>query len=147
MVLTCALVLGACSGPDVTGGDPLEGIGKPQIPLWVQIDECKHGRPVVRDFSVLKMPNERLFWAIAYRDKECRVYGAILEMGDTGKPDDCDVRFRSKEPLPKKGARCRCVPGRYDLQEGRSTSEKCCARYPESVHCRDKLPVPDVEPE
>ena len=102
---------------------------------------------MVRDFSVLKMPDERLFWAISYRDKECRIYGAILKQDDTRSPDDCDVRFRSKDPLPKTGKRCRCVPGRYDLQEGRSTAVKCCARYPDSVHCKDKLPAPDVEPE
>lgn len=147
MVLFGALLLGACSGPTTKDGDPLEGVGKPKIPLWVEIAECKKGRPVVRDYSVLKMPDERLLWAISYRDKQCWMFGAILKQGETRNPDDCDVRFRSKEPLPKKGKRCLCTQGRYDLQEGRSTSEKCCARYPDSVHCKDKLPEPEVEPE
>ncbi len=147
LVLSYVLLLGACSGPDTTDGDPLDSIGRPKIPLWVQVDECKKGRPVVRDYSVLKMPDERLFWAISYRDKTCRVYGAILKKDATRNPDDCDVRFRSKETLPKKGRRCKCAIGRYDLQEGRSTAEKCCARYPDSVHCKEKLPEPDVEPE
>ncbi|MFH1529389.1 MAG: hypothetical protein ABIK09_01500 [Pseudomonadota bacterium] len=146
VALFSVLLLGACSGPTTREGDPLEGVGKPKIPLWVEIAECKKGRPVVRDFSVLKMPDEKLFWAISYRDKSCHIYGAILKEGDSRAPGDCDVRFRSKEPLPKAGKRCSCVAGRYDLQEGRSTAEKCCARYPDSVHCREKLPAPDVEP-
>ena len=142
----CALLLGACSGADTTDGDPMDGVGKPKIPLWVEVAECKKGRPVVRDYSVLKMPDERLFWAISYRDKQCWIFGAILKQDDTRNPDDCDVRFRSKMPLPKSGKRCKCVPGKYDLQEGRSTSEKCCTRYPESVHCKPKAPEPESVP-
>jgi len=145
-VLLGVMLFGACSGADTTGGGSADIPGKMKIPLWVKVDECKKGHPVVRDFSVLKMPDERLFWAISYRDKECRIYGAILKKGETRTPDDCDVRFRSKEPVSRRGKHCKCVPGDYELQEGRSTSEKCCARYPDSVHCKDKLPIPDVEP-
>ncbi|MBM4373044.1 MAG: hypothetical protein FJ098_15425 [Deltaproteobacteria bacterium] len=144
---------GACSGPD-TRGNAATGIpGRPAVPLWVQVESCEGGRPVVRDYSVLKMPDERLYWAISYRDGDCRIFGAILHKDESRAPDDCDVRFRSKDPLPKRGQACPCTPGRYDLQEGRATSEKCCERHPESVHCvQPATPgaepsVPDVEPE
>ena len=136
------LTLGACSGADKRQERTL---GKMKVPLWVEVAECRKGRPHVEDYSVLKMPGEKVLWAFGYRDKACWMFGALMRKGDKRAPDDCDIRYRSKEPVKVKGKRCRCVVGLYDLVEGRSTSERCCKRNPDSIHCLEKATTPKTE--
>lgn len=109
-----------------------------KIPLWVEVECSKKGKPIFNDYSVLKMPDEKVVWALAKLDDFCRVYGALVKKGRKG-TDLCDIRFRSQEPVSTKG-RCRCVAGRYKLQEGRPTSKRCCEKHPDSVHCKPDQP-------
>jgi len=112
------------------------------VPLWVDLECSKRGKPRFKDYSVLKMPDEKVVWALARLGEYCRVYGALIKK-TTKKTDLCDIRFRSKDPVVATG-RCRCVPGRYKLEEGRPTSERCCEKHPDSVYCR---PTDAPEPE
>ena len=121
------------------------------VPLWVELECNKKGKPVFGDYSVLKMPDEKMVWAIAKLGDKCRIYGALQRKGSR-KTDLCDIRFRSKNPVVDSG-RCKCVAGRYDLEEGRPTSKKCCRKYPDSVYCKPadapmpELKTPESDPE
>lgn len=105
-----------------------------EIPLWVDVRCDAQGMPEYGEFAVVKMPSERIQWAMAVLDTgDCRIYGALVDASIT-EPDLCDIRFRSKRAVAP--GRCACVPGRYDLEEGRPTSDECCRKHPNSVHCK-----------
>jgi hypothetical protein len=132
-LLATALFAIACSGTETkeaTAADPQ--------PLWAKVDVCAVEGPVVKELSLLKMPDEKLYWAFATRDGECRLYGALMWDNAVRGPDECDIRFRSTDPLPPVAGACNCRPGRFPLQEGRATSLRCCEKYPDSIHCRQK---------
>lgn len=108
------------------------------VPLWVEVECSKRGRASFGEYSILKMPNEKVQWALAKLGEKCRVFGAIIPK-TSGKADPCDIRLRSVKPVVETG-RCKCVPGRYLLQEGRPTSKRCCERFPDKVYCKDNTP-------
>lgn len=155
-ILALMVVISAgCGGP--TGG---AGTGHPlannspaiespiEIPLWVDLACNAAGEPVYGTYSVVKLPNEKVLWSMAVLDTgDCRIYGAIVPSGVT-QPDLCDIRFRSKKGVA--AGRCRCVAGRYDLEEGRPTSQECCLKYPNAIYCKQPAmgptPVPPPTP-
>jgi len=116
-----------------------------KIPLWVEVECTKSGKPKFKDYSVLKMPTEKVLWSMAKLPEDyCRIYGAIVPK--TAKSADlCDIRFRSKEPVSPDG-KCRCTAGKYVLQEGRPTSQRCCEKYPDKVYCKPPEEPPAPEP-
>jgi hypothetical protein len=114
------------------------------VPLWVEVECTKRGKPRFKDYSVLKLPIEKVGWALARLDDHCRVYGTLTD--GTRDADLCDIRFRSRDPVVE-GARCKCVPGRYVLEEGYPTSKRCCEKYPEKVYCRKLYESPPPTPE
>lgn len=105
-----------------------------EVPLWVDVDCSQKGRTSFGEYSVLKMPGEKVQWTLAKLGDKCRVFGAIIPK-ETRKADLCDIRLRSVKPVVEEG-RCRCVAGRYQLEEGRPTSKRCCERYPDKVYCK-----------
>jgi len=107
-----------------------------KVPLWVDVECTKRGRPKFVEYSVLKMPDEKVGWAMANLEGECRIYGTLVHKS-VKRPDLCDIRFRSKDAFGK-GKRCKCQPGRTDLQEGTPTSKRCCEKYPDKVYCKEK---------
>ncbi len=109
------------------------------VPLWVDLECSNKGKPRFKEYSVLKLPTEIVGWALARLDDKCRVYGTIVEKGATA--DLCDIRYRSKQPVTT-GNRCRCVAGRYDLEEGYPSSKHCCQKYPDKVYCKEKAQLP-----
>jgi hypothetical protein len=133
-----ALLAVAVLGLGCSGSETKDGAATDPQPLWAKVDVCAVEGPVVKELSVLKMPDEKLFWVFATRDGECRLYGALVWDNAAREPDECDIRFRSSEPLPPVGGACNCRPGRVRLQEGRATSVRCCEKYPDSIHCRQK---------
>ena len=118
-----------------------------RIPLWVDLECTRKGKPRFKEYSILKMPDEVINWALAKLDNHCRIYGTLTEKGGR-KPDMCDIRFRSRDAVVETG-RCRCVAGRYVLEEGYPTSKRCCKKYPEKVYCKEQTgtvpepPAPD----
>lgn len=115
---------------------------KTKIPLWVEIECSKRGKlkPPKR-YSVLMMPDEQVQWLITSSfDGQCRIYGAIVKK-TVKNADLCDIRFRSVEAIPTQG-RCKCVPGRYVLEEGYPVSERCCRLHPEAVYCKQPEETP-----
>lgn len=141
------LLASACSGPQ-TREDGVD-VEKEKIPLWVEISECRDGKPVVKKdgYSVLKMPDDKLYWVVSKRDGECRVFGAMVGKGEQRKPDACDIRFRSKDPVKPQGRSCSCATGRFDLQEGRPVNKKCCERYPDGIYCdKPASSLPEAAP-
>ncbi len=115
-----------------------------KLPLWVEVECTKSGKPRFKEYSVLKLPTEKVLWSMAKLDPYCRIYGAIVPK--TAKSADlCDIRFRSKDPVTSEG-KCRCVAGKYVLEEGRPTSQRCCEKYPDKVYCRQPEPEPTPAP-
>jgi hypothetical protein len=108
------------------------------VPLWVEVECSGRGRASFGDYSILKMPNEKVQWVLAKLGEKCRVYGAIIPK-TSRKADPCDIRLRSVDPVVETG-RCKCVPGRYLLHEGRPTSKRCCERFPDRVYCKEDTP-------
>ncbi len=144
-LLTIALVLPALGGCRTTGGDQakLQRELGANVPLWVELECSKKGKPRFKEYSVLKLPTEKVGWALAKLDDDCRVYGTLAEKGT--RADLCDIRYRSKQPV-NQGKRCRCVAGRYDLEEGYPSSKRCCKKYPDKVYCKEKSPPPEELP-
>ena len=145
LALAIALLLPALGGCRTTGADgdqaKLQRELGANVPLWVEVDCSSRGKPKFKEYSVLKLPTEAVGWALARLDDDCRVYGTLVEAGQ--KADLCDIRYRSKDPVVT-GKRCRCVPGRYDLEEGYPSSDRCCKKYPEKVYCKEKSTPPDA---
>jgi hypothetical protein len=141
-----AMLLTGCPSKHDPDADRLKaelGVG---IPLWVDV-ECKAGRPVFKDYSVLKLPDERDDWALVKLDQSCRIYGALVKKS-VKKADMCDIRFRTRQELVPAGQRCACIAGRHELEEGRPTSKHCCEKFPDKPYCRDvTTPMPPVPPE
>lgn len=107
----------------------------------------KQGKRDVTQHNVVIMPGDKVVWAIRRLDGTCRVWGAIVPP-ERSKPDKCDIRLRSKAELAPVGQPCRCVPGVYELTEGRPTSEDCCRKFPGSIYCKDgQVPPPEEEME
>jgi hypothetical protein len=150
-LLACLSALALASGCRTTAAEDqsrLEAELGLKLPLWVEVECTKNGKPKFKEYSVLKMPNEKVLWSMAKLDPYCRIYGAIIPK--TAKSADlCDIRFRSKDPVNPEG-KCRCVPGKYVLEEGRPTSSRCCEKYPDKVYCRqpepEPVPPPDAAP-
>lgn len=154
-VALVALLAAGCGGPAGSDGTghPLAknspAIESPiEIPLWVDLTCDAGGNPVYGTYSVVKLPNEKVLWSMAVLDTgDCRIYGAIVPQGVT-QPDLCDIRFRSKKGVF--AGRCRCVAGRYDLEEGRPTSQECCQKFPNAIYCKQPAtgptPVPPPTP-
>jgi hypothetical protein len=115
-----------------------------KVPLWVELECSRKGQPRFKEYSVLKLPTEAVGWALARLDDHCRVYGTLVEKVATA--DLCDIRYRSKEPVTT-GPRCKCIPGRYDLEEGYPSSKRCCEKYPEKVYCKQPVAPPPTAPE
>jgi hypothetical protein len=115
-----------------------------KIPLWVELECTKKGKPRFKEYSILKMPDEAINWALAKLDDHCRIYGTLTTKGGR-KPDMCDIRFRSRDAVVDTG-RCRCVAGRYVLEEGYPTSKRCCKKYPEKVYCKEPVETPPEPP-
>jgi len=149
--LALSLILAACGGP--TGGQdvghPLGGKkqtdeGPVSIPLWVELACSAQGTPQWGKFSLIKLPSESVLWSLAYLDtQDCRVYGAIVPSGQK-EADMCEIRFRSKKAVGQ--GLCKCVPGRYDLEEGRPTSDHCCEKYPNAIYCKPPTTSGDSAP-
>ena len=104
------------------------------IPLWVELACDPTGNPVYGRYSIVKLPTEKVMWSMAMLDtNDCRIYGAIVPASQT-QPDLCEIRFRSKTAVTP--GKCTCVPGKYDLEEGRPTNQRCCEKYPNAVYCK-----------
>jgi len=117
-----------------------------KVPLWVEVECSKSGRlKSPKDYSVLMMPDEQVQWVLTSSfDNQCRIYGAIVKK-TVRNADLCDIRFRSRDALPVE-SKCACVPGRYVLEEGYPTSERCCKLYPDRVYCKQPDAILPVEP-
>jgi hypothetical protein len=107
-----------------------------KIPLWVDLECSKRGKPKFVEYSVLKMPDEKVGWAMVNLEGDCRIYGTLVNK-KIKRPDLCDIRFRSTETFGT-GKRCTCRQGRQYLEEGTPTSKRCCKKYPDKVYCREK---------
>jgi len=155
LLASCALLAGCPSKHDPEVDRLKAELGVGTIPLWVEV-ECRNGKPVYKEYSVLKLPDERVDWALVNLDKSCRIYGALVKKS-VKKADMCDIRFRTRQELVDAGQRCACVPGRWPLEEGRPTSKRCCEKFPDKPYCRDldtpmapvpeEVPPPEPEPE
>lgn len=151
--LLAVLLLAACGGPTGGGetGHPfatksLKEEAAVDIPLWVELSCDEAGNPLYGKYSVVKLPTEKVMWSMAVLDTgDCRIYGAIVPQSQA-QPDLCDIRFRSQKSVII--GKCRCIAGKYDLEEGRPTSKDCCAKFPNAVYCKppDLGPTPTPPP-
>jgi hypothetical protein len=139
-LLLAALLSASCRSSPEEQDARLRGELGFKVSLWVETECTKSGKTVFKDYSVLKLPDEKVVWTIAKIENDCRVYGAIVKKNQK-QADLCDIRFRSKLPIVAEG-KCRCVAGRFDLEEGRPTSKRCCEKYPDKVYCK---PEPGAE--
>jgi hypothetical protein len=145
LTIAAVLLLTLVGGCRTTGGNQarLQRELGANVPLWVDVECSENDKTRFKEYSVLKMPTEVVGWTLARLDDDCRVYGSLVEKG--AKADLCDIRYRSKDPVVQ-GERCRCVAGRYVLEEGYPSSKRCCEKYPEKVYCKEKTALPDEAP-